>query len=243
MKSSAARVGKPLLPEAPADGARPRPWPGELGRRLAYLWWFKALGTTAFMTAFFAAYLHLLHFPVYPVTVMPLTAIDRAVGFQPWALAAYATLWIYVALPPALAPTLPRLFSYGWHIGALCVAGIVVFVFWPTAVPPADVDWGRYPGYALLKGIDAGGNACPSLHVATALYSAIWLAAELRAMAAPGWLRTLSWLWCALIVFSTLATKQHVSIDVAAGTALALLAAALSPGLRRLRPARVAARP
>lgn len=210
-----------------------RPWLQELAVRVVYLWWFKAIGTAAFMTVFFAAYLHLLHFPVYPVTVMPLTVVDRAIGFQPWALVAYGTLWIYVALPPALAPTLKRLFSYGWHIGGLCLAAILVFVFWPTAVPPADVDWGRYPGFALLKGIDVGGNACPSLHVATALYSAIWLEMELREIGAVAWLRRLSWLWCAVIVFSTLATKQHVMYDVVAGTALALAVAALSPGLRR----------
>lgn len=226
MESSALGVGRAARPGE-------RAWPRALAARLAYLWWFKAVGTAAFMTAFFAAYLHLLHFPLYPVTVMPLTAVDRAIGFQPWALAAYATLWLYVALPPALAPTLARLFSYGWHIGGLCLAGILVFVFWPTAVPAADVDWGRYPGYALLKGIDVGGNACPSLHVATALYSAIWLEAELREVGAATWLRAASWLWCALIVFSTLATKQHVMLDVVAGTCLALAVAALSPELRR----------
>lgn len=217
-----------------------RPWLQELAVRVAYLWWFKAIGTAAFMVVFFAAYLHLLHFPFYPVSVMPLTSVDRAIGFQPWALVAYVTLWIYVALPPALAPTLKRLFSYGWHIGALCLIAILVFVFWPTAVPPADVDWGLYPGYALLKGIDAGGNACPSLHVATALYSAIWLAADFREVGAARWMRGLNGLWCAVIVFSTLATKQHVMLDVLAGTALALLAAALSPGLRRRLPAKVA---
>ena len=222
------------------SGSPAAPWHRVLLRRLGYLWWFKAVGTTLFMTAFFAAYLHLLHFPLYPVTVMPLTAVDRAIGFQPWALVAYASLWIYVALPPAIAPTLGRLFGYGWHIGGLCLAGIAVFVFWPTAVPPADVDWGLYPGYALLKGIDAGGNACPSLHVATALYSAIWLAADFREVGAARWMRGLNGLWCAVIVFSTLATKQHVMLDVLAGTALALLAAALSPGLRRRLPAKVA---
>jgi len=209
------------------------PWHRALLQRLGYLWWLKAVGTALFMGAFFVAYLHLLHFPRYPVTVMPLIAVDRAIGFQPWALVAYASLWVYVALPPALAPTLARLFSYARHMGGLCLAGIVLFVFWPTAVPPADVDWSLYPGYGLLKGIDAGGNACPSLHVATALYSAIWLAAGFREVGAARWVRGLNWLWCAAIVFSTLATKQHVMLDVLAGTALALLAAGLSPGLRR----------
>lgn len=205
----------------------------ELGRRLRHLWWLKAGGTTLFMTAFFAAYLELLHRPWYPVTQMPLTWLDRQVDFQPWALVAYASLWIYVSLPPALAASRARLFSYGWHIGSLCVAGLLIFVMWPTAVPPAAVDWGLYPGYALLKGIDQGGNACPSLHVATALYSCLWLARELRDLGAGARMHVANWTWCGLIVFSTLATKQHVSLDVLAGVLLALVVAALSPGLRR----------
>ena len=234
-KSGASSAAHPLIPDTL------RPWQRELLGRLGHLWWLKAVGTAMFMIGFFAAYLHLLHFPAYPVTVMPLTAVDRAVAFQPWALVAYASLWVYVALPPAIAPSFGRLAGYGWHIGALCLAGIVVFVFWPTMVPPANVDWGLYPGYSLLKGIDAGGNACPSLHVATALYSAIWLSAEFSEVQAARWVRGVNWLWCALIVFSTLATKQHVMLDVLAGGALAAVAAALSPGLRR-HPARVAAR-
>lgn len=209
----------------------------ELLVRLRHLWWLKAGATSLFMGAFFTVYLHLLHQPLFPVATMPLTRVDRMVVFQPWALVSYVSLWIYVSLPPALAPDRARLLSYGWQIGGLCLAGMLFFVFWPTAVPPADVDWALYPGYAFLKGIDAGGNACPSLHVATALYSAIWLDQDLRGIEAGRRWRLGNWLWCGLIVFSTLATKQHVMLDVAGGAALALLAAALSPGLRRPVPA------
>lgn len=204
-----------------------------IGARLRHWWWFKAMGTSLFMYVFFLAYLQLLHHPLYPVFEMPLTWVDRQVDFQPWALAVYASLWVYVSLPAAVAPGLKRLFSLGWHMGSLCAAGLVCYVFWPTAVPPAAVDWGLYPGYALLKGIDPGGNACPSLHVATALYAALWLGRELRELrCGPVW-HWGNWLWCGLIVFSTLASKQHVMLDVLAGAALALVVAALSPGLRR----------
>lgn len=223
----------PALVLSPAL-AGPSPLAG-LGERLRRLWWFKALGTSLFMYTFFVAYLELLHNPAYPVFEMPLTWVDRHVGFQPWALAVYASLWIYVSLPAALAPDVPRLFSVGWHMGALCLAGLLFFVFWPTAVPPAAVDWGLYPGYALLKGIDRGGNACPSLHVATALYAGLWLAGELRELRCGRAWQLANWLWCGLIIFSTLATKQHVMLDVLAGGALALVVAALSPGLWRFR--------
>lgn len=206
-----------------------------IGRQLRHWWWFKAIGTSLFMYVFFLAYLDLLHHPPAPVFEMPLTWVDRVVGFQPWALAVYASLWIYVSLPAALAPGLKRLFSLGLHMGCMCGAGLLCYVFWPTAVPPSAVDWGQYPGYALLKGIDPGGNACPSLHVAAALYSALWLGRELRELGcSPAWFWA-NWLWSALIVFSTLATKQHVMYDVLAGGALAAVAALFSPGLWRVR--------
>lgn len=226
----------PFLPiNRPASSRIPagRSVAAELVVRMRHLWWLKAGGTCLFMVAFFTIYLHLLQHPVFPVTTMPLTWLDRMIGFQPWALVSYASLWVYVSLPPAVAPDRAHLFSYARHIGLLCLAGMLFFVLWPTTVPSVDVDWGLYPGYALLKGIDAGGNACPSLHVATALYSAIWLNQDLRGLeAGRGW-RFGNGLWCGLIVLSTLATKQHVMLDVVAGSALALLAVALSPGLKR----------
>lgn len=217
-------------PQLPAAAPLAAIW-----RRLCRLWWLKAIGTSLFTYVFFLAYLELLHRPLFPVFEMPLTWVDRQVGFQPWALAAYASLWVYVSLPAALAADRGRLFSLGWHMGALCMAGLLFFVFWPTAVPPAAVDWGLYPGYELLKGIDRGGNACPSLHVATALYAALWLMAELRGLRCGRAWHVLNWGWCALIAFSTLATKQHVMLDVLAGGGLALVVAFFSPGLRGCR--------
>jgi len=68
-------------------------------------------------------------------------------------------------------------------------------------------------------------NACPSLHVAFAVFAAAGLARELRAIGAARWLRALSILWCVGIVYSTLATRQHVVLDVVAGALLGALVA------------------
>ena len=83
----------------------------------------------------------------------------------------------------------------------------------------------QHAGFELLRGVDAAGNACPSLHVATAAFSALWLDRLLRDLAMPRWLRGASASWFALIVWSTLAVKQHVWWDVAAGLLLALAVA------------------
>jgi membrane-associated phospholipid phosphatase len=85
-----------------------------------------------------------------------------------------------------------------------------------------------------LKNLDAGGNACPSLHVATAVFSGIWLHRLLRRFGAPSWMPVINGVWCAGIVYSTIAIRQHVALDVLAGLALGLLAARLSLRIRAL---------
>jgi hypothetical protein len=47
-----------------------------LWARLLALWPLKMIGTTLGMAVFFAAYFWVLRHPQYPVTVMPLTAVD-----------------------------------------------------------------------------------------------------------------------------------------------------------------------
>jgi membrane-associated phospholipid phosphatase len=73
--------------------------------------------------------------------------------------------------------------------------------------------------YAVLKGLDASGNACPSMHVAASVFTGFWMDRLLQAMAAPRWTRWLLAGWCVAIVYSTLAVKQHVLLDVIAGGA------------------------
>lgn len=177
------------------------------------------------MWVFFIGYFHVLRHPVRPVTEMPLTPLDQWVTFEPLALVAYVSLWVYVGIPAGLLPSLRQLVVYGLWVGALCTTGLVVFYAFPTAVPQPflPVDVALYPGFALLQGVDAAGNACPSLHVATALFSACWLDRLLRQYAAPWQPRALNALWVVLIIYSTMAIKQHVALDVAGGALLALL--------------------
>ena len=193
--------------------------------------WFKAFVTSAFTFVFFVAYLFLLKHPAYEVTTIPTTWVDDNVAFQPAALPIYLSLWIYVSLPPLLMLTPGEIVNYGIRIAVPCIAGLAVFYYWPNAVPPAHIDWAQYPGVAFLKGIDAAGNACPSLHVATAVYSSLWLYWRFSHLGL-GWLpHLLNIAWCIAIAYSTLATKQHVAIDVLAGTTLGV-AAALLTGLK-----------
>ena len=206
----------------------PRVWYRQAAIRIWRNLPVKAVGTPIVIYLFFAAYREMLNHPRFPVTEMPLTALDHLVRFWPPSLILYVSLWVYVTVPSALLTSLRELVYYAWTIGVVCLVGLVCFFFWPTAVPPTGFDRAGYPGFGVLTGLDAAGNACPSLHVATALFAAIWLDALSREMGAGRVVRGVSWAWCLGIVYSAMATKQHVALDVAAGAALGVVGALLA---------------
>ncbi|MGC4071417.1 MAG: phosphatase PAP2 family protein [Nibricoccus sp.] len=185
--------------------------------------WLKTIGITAFITLFFVAYFRILNFPVFTVTVMPLTEIDRLVPFTPIALILYVSLWIYVPIAPVMIPVKRDLYALGWEACGVAVLGLGIFFFWPTTIPPIEIDWTRHPGFEFLKTVDASGNACPSLHVAFAVFTALRIHETLLGIQARTRLHVINWLWCAGIVYSTLAIKQHVAVDAFAGAALGVI--------------------
>ena len=214
----------------------------DLYSRVAAHWWLKFFGISAFITVFFIAYFMLLRFPVFGVTPMPLTLVDRLVPFQPSTLVLYFSLWFYVALPPTLLRTRAEFHAYGWVAGALAIAGLSIFFFWPTSIPATTgIEWSAYPGFAMLKRVDAAQNACPSLHVAFAVFSGLWLDRVLRTMPVGATVRVLNAAWCLGIVYSTIATRQHVAVDVAAGAAFGLLVGLIRPAVLRWSGPRPAA--
>lgn len=197
-----------------------------LRRRLAVHWKLKFGSVLAFAGVFFAGYFLLLKFPVFAVTEMPRTALDRLVPLQPGALLAYVSLWIYVPLVPGLMAETREILGFYRTATLLCLVGFGIFFFWPTAVPSLNLDWSGHPAFAQLKAADDGGNACPSLHVAFAVFCAGLLHRQLHKQRHGNLLRAASWWWCAMIAYSTLATKQHVAIDVLAGAILGAAGAA-----------------
>ena len=184
------------------------------------------IGTTVGMTVFFVVYFWVLRNPLYPLTTMPLTAVDRLIGFRPESLPLYCSFWFYVSLAPALLIDRRELISYGVAAIGLSVIGLGIFLVWPTILPRCDIDWSQHRSFAFLKSVDASGNACPSLHVAFSVFTAVWFERLLRQMGAGSLVRAFNWLWCLGILYSTVATRQHVSLDVLAGSALGLGVAA-----------------
>ncbi len=215
-------------------------WRLELLRRIRIRPVAKGLATTLGISAFFIAYFWVLHHPFSVPTFMPLTALDRIIAFEPGALPVYFSLWLYVGIAPALLDSGRALAAYGLATLAISVIGLGIFMAWPTAVPPAAIDWSLHPSIEFLKGVDLAANACPSLHVAFAVFTGLCLHRLLRDMHSRRWLLALNWAWCIGILYSTLATRQHVVLDVLAGTLLGAGVAGVL-GMAAGRPMRRAA--
>lgn len=203
-------------------------WAATLRQRFRTLPLLKATGNTVFLVIFFYCYLYIQRNPMFEVTQIPATALDRWIGFHPSALGLYLSLWVYTALPVAFQPDLRQLARYGMHIGLMCAISLLIFVFWPTSVSAAVGAREGSGMFAIMYAVDTNGNACPSLHVAAAVFSCMWLQTMLREVSAPAWLRCVNVIWCVGICYSTLAVKQHLLIDLIAGGALGAAAGWLS---------------
>jgi hypothetical protein len=199
----------------------PVTWKHELKTRAGSLLVLKMFATMGGVAAFFYAYFWVMRHPLSSVTVMPVTWIDELVSFSPQSFPLYVSLWVYVSLGSTLAKDARELASWLGASFAIAAIGLGIFLALPTRIPESAIDWSRYPSLLFLKTTDVAGNACPSLHAAFAVFTAVVLHRQLTAIGAPRALKLCSALWCLGIVYSAVATRQHVALDVIAGSVLA----------------------
>ena len=204
---------------APSSPSAVPPWLAALWKRSITLFPLKLIGNTIATLGFFPLYFWIMK-NAGQAWVLPLTPVDRLIAFWPWLLPVYLSLWGYIALPVLLAGDMRELTGFSLGCAAMTLLALLVFWFMPTAIPNFVVE--TTPGTSLqfLKMVDSAGNAFPSLHVSFSVFSCVVLARQLRAAGAPLWLRALNVAWAVGIVYSTMAVRQHVLIDVLGGFAL-----------------------
>jgi membrane-associated phospholipid phosphatase len=175
-------------------------------------------------------YFTLQRVELFPRRTVPVLALDRAIPFEPAWLWAYLSLGLLVPLAPLLATRTDELARYARGLALLCLACFAAFLLVPVegprpAVPP------DHGAYQMLVAVDRPANSFPSLHAGLAVYSLVFALRVLRDGVATGTRRALAaagCLWVALILYSTLATRQHWAVDLPAGMALAFAAHALT---------------
>lgn len=199
-------------------------WRLLLWRRVRHLWLLKMVGTTIAVSCFFILYFWIMKVTAPRAVAVPTMALDRWITPHQWAVLPYGSLWLYVSLAPAFAANLGALRTYVAGAGTIAVLAFATYGIFPTTTTPFETDWSVYPMLQFLKSADAGGNAFPSLHVAFAFYTAVVIASQLKSLRAPRWAQLLNWIWCAAIAYSTLATNQHLALDVLGGVLTTCLA-------------------
>lgn len=160
------------------------------------------------------------YFP--PTELLPGT-IDCRIPFDDRFTWIYLSIYLLMPIGPVILHTRGQLYRYAAGILLISVLADVVFLFHPTFFPrPDSIASGRL--YQLLITIDNPFHGFPSLHAAFALYSGLCAAKMLRVFDRSFYLIAIIWIWVTLILYSTLATKQHTFFDIAAGSTLGMAA-------------------
>ncbi len=164
---------------------------------------------------------------LFPTRSVPLVWLDRAIPFQPRWVWVYLSLYLLNPVAPLLARSGQDLLRYARGILFLFASGLACFLLFPVAGPRPFAPEGEWL-YNRLIALDRPYNSFPSLHAACAVYAVLFATYASTDSSRPGlrkFLLCCAWLWVGLILYSTIATRQHFALDLPPGIFLAWLAA------------------
>ncbi len=206
-------------------------------RLLAVQWRTKLFLAGILTSLFWAGYFSLQHFPVFPETMMAPTKVDRWIPFLPDATPIYLSQFLTMPLILGLTTSRRRLISSCLGLVLIMAVAFVFFFFRPTFVSRPTIPPGSYPLLEMLWSIDRPRNACPSLHAAFVIFLAGQAVSVFREFQCSRCWILAAWISGVAVLVSTLLIKQHVLLDLVAGSVLGiggLLAASFA--LRRGSP-------
>ncbi len=186
-------------------------------RRFVALWRLK-LGVTAVVSVlFWSFYLFLSRHPLFPVHMLPLSWLDIWAGYRPnpWGWI-YESIFLLTGISPWLIISREQLRRYIVGFALLSTASFVVFALFPVASPrPKDSQLSTF--LIFITQVDGPTDtAFPSLHAGCLVY-ALALIRHLFGPRLNPIVAILLLVWAGLILFGTLATKQHYAVDLLAG--------------------------
>lgn len=207
-----------------------RSFPARLGARLRAEAGLKIAVLGGLTLGICVPYFTLQQVRLFPVRPAPVTVIDGWIAFDPSWVGVYLSVALLVPLAPLLATRREELLRYARGLALLCAACFACFLLAPVEGPRPSVPPG-HAAYALLVHVDRSSNSMPSLHAGLVVYSVLFGLRVLRDALGPrgrAAVGAAAWGWGALILVSTLATKQHWALDLPAGAFVATAAHAWS---------------
>jgi membrane-associated phospholipid phosphatase len=180
----------------------------------------------ALPTVVTAAYLAVQRIVVFPTRNVPANWFDHAIAFEPRWVWVYLSLYLLNPISPLLTQSRKDLLRYARGILFLFATGCVCFLIFPVAGPRPTAPQGDWLYHRLIL-VDRPYNSFPSLHAACAVYAVLYATYASRDSSRPElrkFLLSLAWLWAGLILYSTIATRQHFAIDLVPGIFLGWLA-------------------
>lgn len=149
--------------------------------------------------------------------------VDARIPLVPWTLGIYFGCYLFWIVNYVIGCRRERSQAFRFLSADLIakLVCLICFVVFPTTnVRPVIEGTGLWEnGMRFLYETDAADNLFPSIHCLTSTFCYLAVRGNARV---PRWYRALSFLLTVSICISTLTTKQHVLIDVAAGVALAV---------------------
>jgi membrane-associated phospholipid phosphatase len=171
------------------------------------------------------AYLQVQRHIVFPVRSMPLTWLDRAIPFQPQWVWIYLSLYVMAPIGPLFTRSRDTLLRYAAGVLLYSALAFVHFFLFPMTGPRPAIPRGDWLYERLIR-YDGNYNANPSLHAAAGVFAVLFAGYALREVLRPR-ARMMAlgvlWIWYTLILYSTIATRQHYALDLVCGMFLGWL--------------------
>ena len=184
--------------------------------RLQAHWRLKLLLTVLFNVVFWPVYSLLGHHAYFPLHLPMLTWFDRAIPFQtsPWSLV-YLSQFLFSGAVPWLIDTTYSIRRYVMGLTFMSLVSFACFYFFPVASPRPQGP----PATSLMQLIvhyDGLFNAFPSLHAGFFVFISLFVR-RIFGPSLTGPIKLTGALWGIAIFYSTIATRQHYAVDLAAG--------------------------
>jgi membrane-associated phospholipid phosphatase len=192
----------------------------EMALRIRSNWKYKTMLSVVLTFFVWAAYLLLQWHPLFRVTILQPSSLDRMIPFVPSTVYLYESLLILMPIAPWLMKSKAELNQYTKGLLAVSLAAFVFFFIFPTAIIRSkDLQHTNFL-YRTLTQIDGESNVFPSLHSAFAVFHAACCCVVFRIGTGRNGIRWFFQVWALAIIAATLLTKQHIVLDAVAGAAL-----------------------